>query len=423
MRIGLQTWGTQGDVEPFIALAAVLAARGHAVRLVATTQSDKQYQVASGVQFERVGPDMTQADGDALMNRVIALSSPMAQGRMLLEEGFLVGEDAMREAADDLVADSDIVVRHHFLYMTRIAAEKLGKPELSVFLTPDLLPTKQHPPTGMPSFGPLQSFAWWLADRGISGIFGPPAAKLRAAAGLPRSKGVLQDVWRSASGNLIAVSPALFPRPTDWPTSHHLTGFWNGPSTTDAVLSPDLDTFLETGTAPVYASFGSMAGGSGERRRDDARLLIEAARNAGRRVVLQQPPGDAPEIAGDDVLCVTRAPHSLVFPRCAAVVHHGGAGTTQTAIRAGVPSVIVPHLADQFFWASQIEELGVGVAGQARTKITPAKLGAALARTDSDAMRERVQALAVALAAEDGTKQAADVIEAIASRQAGRRVS
>lgn len=112
-----------------------------------------------------------------------------------------------------------------------------------------------------------------------------------------------------------------------------------------------------------------------------------------------------------------------MFPRCAAVVHHGGAGTTQTAIRAGVPSVIVPHLADQFFWASQIEELGVGVAGQARTKITPAKLGAALARTDSDAMRERVQALAVALAAEDGTKQAADVIEAIASRQAGRRVS
>jgi sterol 3beta-glucosyltransferase/vancomycin aglycone glucosyltransferase len=412
MKIGLQTWGTQGDVDPFFALAGALADRGHQVRLVVTTQADRKYPAPPGVQLERVGARMAQADGDALFDRVIGLSSPMAQGRLLLEEGFLPSEAEMHEAAQALVADCDLVVRHHFLYMTRIAAERAETPEVSVFFTPDLLPTKAHPPTGMPSLGPLQSVGWWLANKGISSVFGPPAARLRRDAGLPRSKGVLHDVWPSATANLIAVSPTLFPRPGDWPEQHHLTGFWRGRTSTHAQLAPELAQFLESGSPPVYATFGSMGGGSGSRREENASLLVEAARQAGRRLVLQQPPGEPPTVGGEDVLCVTRAPHAVVFPRCAAVIHHGGAGTTQTAVRAGVPSVVVPHLADQFFWAEQVQRLGVGTAVRGRSKVKVAELAKAIERAynDGDA-RRRAKTLAQSLEAEDGVRTAIELLE------------
>lgn len=415
MKIGLQTWGSHGDVEPFMALAEGLAERGHEVRLVVTTQGDKELRAPDGVRLDRVGRSMTQAEGDDLFDRVIALGSPMAQGKLVLQEGFMPFADDMFEAARDLVDDCDLIVRHHFLYMTQVAAELAGVPEVSVFLTPDLLPTKEHPPTGMPSLGPLQGVAWWMANKGVSSIFGPPAQALRAKMGLPESKGVLNDVWVSSTANLVAVSPTLFERPGDWPETHHLTGFWRAPSASTLDLDPELDAFIDAGEPPVYATFGSMSSGSGERRRSDTELLVGAARLAGRRLILQQPAGDEPELdGGDDVMSVTRAPHSLVFGRCAAVVHHGGAGTTQTAVLAGAPSVIVPHLADQFFWAAQVAKLGVGVASKARSKVRSAALSQAIETAVRDeSLGANASGIAAQLSAEDGVARAVSRIEQV----------
>jgi len=197
MKIGMQTWGTRGDVEPFFALGRGLAEAGHEVRLLVTTQADLALPEFPGLSVERVGAVMTQADGDELLDQVIAQSSPLAQAKLVLKKGLLPSAHEMYDAALELAADSDLIVRHHFLYMAQAAAMKLGKPEVSVFLTPDLLPTKVHPPTGMPSLGPLQSAAWWLADKGISSVFGPSAAALRERAELPKPTGVLRDIWPS----------------------------------------------------------------------------------------------------------------------------------------------------------------------------------------------------------------------------------
>ncbi len=401
MKIGMQTWGTRGDVEPFFALGRGLAEAGHEVRLLVTTQADLALPEFPGLSVERVGAVMTQADGDELLDQVIAQSSPLAQAKLVLKKGLLPSAHEMYDAALELAADSDLIVRHHFLYMAQAAAMKLGKPEVSVFLTPDLLPTKVHPPTGMPSLGPLQSAAWWLADKGISSVFGPSAAALRERAELPKPTGVLRDIWPSATANLVAVSPAMFQRPADWPSNHHLTGFWHAPSSTSATMSEDLEAFFQAGSPPVYASFGSIGAGSGPRRASDAALFIEAARIAGVRLVLQQPPGET--TAADDVLHVSSSPHALVFPRCAAVIHHGGAGTTQMAVRAKVPSVVVPHLADQFFWAAQVEWLGVGVSAPARSKITAKSLAAAITRAlDNAALGAAAARLSSEMANEDG---------------------
>ena len=259
MKIGVQTWGSRGDVEPFLALGLGLVEAGHDVRIVATTQADKLLPDLPGLPIRRVGRAMTQVDGDELLDRVIACSSPLAQAKLVLAEGLLPSAEAMYGAALELAADCDLIVRHHFLYMTQAAAMKLNTPEVSVFLTPDLLPTKAHPPNGMPGLGPLQSAAWWLADKGISSVFGPPAAELRARVGLPKARSVLHDVWPSVNANLIAVSPSMFPRPADWAATHHLTGFWHAPSSVSAAMSVELDAFLEAGPPPVFGSFGSMS--------------------------------------------------------------------------------------------------------------------------------------------------------------------
>ncbi len=410
MRIGIQTWGTRGDVEPFFALARGLAADGHEVRVVVSTQADADLPAVDGVSIERAGVEMDQAQGDALFDRVIALRSPMDQARLVLDEALLPGADGMFEAASDLAADSDVIIRHHFLFMAQAAAMRAGIPELSVFLTPDLLPTDERPPTGMPSLGPLQRAAWWLADKGISRIFGPPAAALRERVGLPAPTGVLRDVWPSSTANLVAVSPTLCPPPGDWPSIHHSTGFWKVPSSVDHPIPEEIREFLDAGPPPLYASFGSMGASSGRRRAADIRFLTEAARLSNRRMVLQLAPGELPPRT-DNVLPVDFAPHASVFPRCEAVIHHGGAGTTQTTIAAGVPSIVVPHIADQFFWAQQVERLEAGVASSPRARAKPNDLARSIERACARRATEGQAAdLAARLKFEDGVASAVAVV-------------
>lgn len=407
-RIGLQTWGSEGDVQPFLALASGLAQAGHDVQLVLTTQADRLYLSPPGVALSRVGPPITGEEGDALLARVAALGSPLKQARLVLEEGFAPSADAMTEAAEALVASCDLVIRHHFLHMTQAMALRAGVPELSVYLTPDLVPTRHHAPTGLPSLGPAQGLGWWLVDRAIGSVFLEPARRLRSSLGLPAPTSMLREVWCSRTANLVAVSPALFPRPADWPARTHLTGFWAGPVTHSDAIEPALEAFLASGAPPLYASFGSLSPRSEPRRSETAELLVRAARAVGRRLVIQLPPGAAVE--GEDLLVVTGSPHASVFPRCAAIIHHGGAGVTQTAIRSGVVSVVVPHFADQVFWAAQVEQLAAGVAAPPRSKVSVKSLTAALTRALRHERSPALTALAAALDAENGVAQATMLI-------------
>jgi sterol 3beta-glucosyltransferase len=410
-RVGLQTWGSEGDVQPFLTVARALAEAGHEVRAVLTTQADEAYAV-EGVSIERVGPRMTKADGDAILERCLALRSPVDQARLILREGFAPAADAMREAARDLVSWADVVVRHHFLHMTQAEAEAAGTPELSVYLTPDLIPTRRHPPTGLWNLGaPLNRLAWRVAGRTLDGVFGPPAHRLRAELGLPPRRGVLRGTWASETGSLVAVSPSVWPRPDDWPDEVHLTGFWRGPAT-EAATPPAVAEFLAAGAAPLFVTLGSHSPVAEPARSEVAALVVEAGRAAGRRIVLQRPAADGRRLEGDDLLEIESAPHAEVFGACAAVLHHGGAGTTQTAIRAGVPSVVLPHLADQFFWAARVEALGVGVAAPSRRAVTVQRLARALERVDGP-MRDRARSLGAALDGEDGPAAARGVIEAV----------
>lgn len=167
----------------------------------------------------------------------------------------------------------------------------------------------------------------------------------------------------------------------------------------------DLDVFLSTGPPPVYVGFGSMAGDAPERATS---LVAEALERAGHRGIVAGAVGDLPPT----VIGAGSVPHEWLFPRTAAVVHHGGAGTTAAVVRAGVPSVVVPFMGDQPFWGRRVHALGVAPAPIPRKRLTVARLADAIrvAATDGD-MRRKAEMLGETVSAEDGIGRAVSVLE------------
>lgn len=216
---------------------------------------------------------------------------------------------------------------------------------------------------------------------------------------------------------LMATDPVLVPRPSDWPPGVRQTGFWIGQSNSRRTSGPigqgpggpaePLEAFLAAGPAPVFVGFGSCPVADAAA---DLRMFVAAARSAGVRIVVQ--PGAVVDVPDENVFVMGEADHAEVFPRLAGVVHHGGAGTTTATIRAGVPSAVVPHLGDQFYWGRRVHELGLSPAPVPRSRLTAGRL-AKLLRTltgrEGDAMRVRARSVAAGLLT-DGVERAADAV-------------
>jgi UDP:flavonoid glycosyltransferase YjiC (YdhE family) len=209
---------------------------------------------------------------------------------------------------------------------------------------------------------------------------------------------------------LYGFSPLVVPPPSDWPPHVDATGYWVGGSTPDWEPSKHVTRFLGRGAPPVYVGFGSRP------ERDPRTLadtVLNAVRAAGHRVVLLTGWGGLQaKDSGDDVLIVDEIPHEWLFPRMAAVVHHGGAGTTGTALQSGVPSVVVPSFADQFFWGEQVERLGVGV-NLPRKRLSVSSLAESIIATAEASMRDRAAELGSKLRAEHGVERAVEQFHAL----------
>jgi UDP:flavonoid glycosyltransferase YjiC (YdhE family) len=209
---------------------------------------------------------------------------------------------------------------------------------------------------------------------------------------------------------LYGLSPAFLGKPHDWPPAIEVTGFWSLVEETAWTPPPELLRFIERGPAPVYLGFGSMSHRSPEAT---TRLVLSAIQQSGQRALLHTGWGGLdPGTVPDNVLMIGSVPHAWLFERVAAVVHHGGAGTTAAGVRAGVPSLIVPFHGDQPFWAARVAALGVGPRPIKRQRLTAPALAEAIKRAVSDEpMRRRAAELGALVRAEDGVGQAVAVIE------------
>jgi UDP:flavonoid glycosyltransferase YjiC (YdhE family) len=294
-------------------------------------------------------------------------------------------------------------------------AEKLGVPCVGAMLFP-LTPTRAFPSFlvgGGADRGPLLNrLVWGLTEQVVWQLTRQDDNALRRDLLHLRRLPFLGPAARQraeAMPILYAYSPSVLPRPDDWPDHVHVTGYWFLDPPLGWRPPADVLRFLEAGPPPVSIGFGSMASSD---REATLRTVLQALRISGQRGVLLS--GWAGlgrgQVLPDTVLRAENLPHSWLFPRMAAVVHHGGAGTTGAGLRAGVPSVLTPLAADQHNWARRVHALGAGPAPVAFQGLDAKGLANAIRDAATDpGMRQRAAEIGGRIAAEDGLGQAIDL--------------
>jgi sterol 3beta-glucosyltransferase len=209
---------------------------------------------------------------------------------------------------------------------------------------------------------------------------------------------------------IISCSPHVFPRPTDWPEGVHLTGYWFLDEEAGWNPPADLVDFLANGEPPMYVGFGSLSDGAGAEK--TTKIVIEALQRSGQRGLLATGWNGMtkPDYLPESIFILESAPHSWLFPRMKAVVHHGGAGTTAAGLRAGVPSIIIPHGNDTPAWGRRVYELGVGPQPVPRKKLNAENLSNAIQAALANEIRAKAAELGHKVRSEDGAGNAAEVI-------------
>jgi sterol 3beta-glucosyltransferase len=228
-------------------------------------------------------------------------------------------------------------------------------------------------------------------------------------------RGPFDQLYEEKMPYLYGYSPSVVPRPDDYPAWHHVSGYWfldRDPSWSP----PDtLVRFLEAGPKPISIGFGSMLGQDTEKLID---LAVRALQDSGQRAVLLGGWAVAGDLAlPDSIFHIDAVPHDWLFPRMAAVVHHGGSGTTAAGLRAGVPSIVVPFFGDQPYWGRRVHALGVGPRPIQRKSLTVSKLAEAITMAvEDEGLRQNAAELGERIQAEDGVQSAVDFVSSTLSK-------
>ncbi|WP_441249155.1 glycosyltransferase [Kitasatospora sp. McL0602] len=403
MRILIITAGSRGDVAPFTGLGRRLLDAGHEVA-VAAHQLFAALVGGCGLEHRPLPGDPEE------LIRGWAQAGSREEARALTRAYV----DGLADGVATAVADGTDLVLTAFAPapLSQAAGEALGVPVIDTHLVPAVA-TREFALPGAADTdgsGPEGYLAAGQAVvRGRDGLFAGAVSRLRDRLGLPTGPPPGGDPRPVFAG----FSPLVVPRPADWPSQVEVTGYW-WPSRPDGWRPPaDLVDFLQAGPPPVFIGFGSMAPGQGERLGE---LVAAAVQRAGVRAVVQAGWAGLSG-GGDDVLAIGDVPHDWLFPRTAAVVHHAGAGTTGAGLRAGVPAVPVPVMADQPFWAARLHRLGVATRPVPFEDLTAESLGTAItACVTEPAHRHRAAELGRHIAEEDG---AAAVLAHIATGYGG----
>ena len=416
MRIVVLAPGSRGDVQPHIALARALVERGHSVALVA----DPAFRSLA----ERSGVDLVAADFDIRsvlleeQERFARAGNPLALLRGLSSRSTEMAR-AWGAAAIPIGLEADLIVAAGgAIYIGLSIAERAGIGVMQTMLQP-FFPTRAFPspivrPADWP--GPVNLLShhamFWL----FHAMFRQSSNLVRRELGL-----AAWPIWpprelrRPRYRALCAVSPIVVPPPEDLPANVDYSGYWFLGDRSNWTRSPALAAFLAAGKPPIYVGFGSIVDRDAHR---STALILAALESSGERAIVARGWG-AFDLPADhpSAFAIDEAPHDRLLPLCSGIVHHGGAGTTGAALQAGLPQVIVPHMADQPFWADRMARLGVAAEVIPRPQLTGDRLCTALVRMAEDRnLRQRAEILAERLAAEDGLAAAVAQIEASLSQ-------
>lgn len=422
------TIGSHGDVFPFIALALALRRAGFKP-CVATFEAYRERIEALGLPFHPLSAD-PEVGLDARTARRLAEDR---DGTFFVEKIVLPQVPASYAELEGPVAESALVVAHCLLIGARYAGEKHDVPVVSILLQPLTLPSATDPAC-LPGAHWLPGFrrvfgagaTRLLFDglrRSLARRWGPPLNAFRGTIGLPEKPGV--EVIDGPLDSTLAAglySPLLAPLPADAPPNAFIAGygFFNGGEDEAGALPGPLAAFLEAGPPPLVFSLGSFVAHGGA---DFYRASAQAARALGRRAVLLVAPGTETEVAAsfppsEDMVVAGYVPHSLIFPRAAAIVHHAGIGTTGQALRAGRPQLACPSFADQFDNAARLVRLGVARRLDLERYTTERATKALRALLDDPRPERRAAEVGAQVAKEDGPAVVAERIGALLDARA-----
>ncbi len=414
MHITILAVGSRGDIQPYTALALGLKASGDRVRIAThrpyetrVREYGLEYAPLAGNPQEMVRTQQTKLWLETGRN-------PFLFMRRLIPLRNMLFHDLLRDSWE-ACQDTDAIIFSTLGVAGYHIAERLGLPAIYTPLQP-FTRTRHTPPFFMPADLRLPQPVVWLAHLFFEQLIWQPFRQIfnrwrTSQLGLSPLPfwGPYARLYRDCLPTLYGFSPQVVPQEQDWPACHHATGYWIIQNPDDWVPSADLVRFLDAGPPPVYIGFGSMT------HRDPVRIrqTIESALAiSGQRAVVLRGWGNLqPEKSNGRICTIDGAPHEWLFPRMAAVVHHGGAGTTAAGLRAGVPTVVVPFFGDQPFWGSRVKSLGVGPQPIPLRRLTAPKLARAISEAVTDQeMRARAALLGERLRSEDGVQSAVELV-------------
>ncbi len=427
-RIILSTFGSFGDVHPYIAIALELKKRGH-TPVIATTEMYREKTEALGLELRRVRPDMPSYDEPDRVAELIEHIVDQKEGMERILQTLILPH--LRDSYEDLLAavrDADLLVSHPLPFVGPVVAEKTGVRWVSSVLAPASFLSVYDPPVPpqLPALHALLARSpavtrgvMWLARKKIDTLIGP-VYDLRRELKLPRGGNPVMEAQHSPALVLALYSKVLGQPQTDWPNNTVVTGFpfydRRDRAGDAASLVPEMEEFLASGEPPVVFTLGSSAVWVAK---DFFKESIKAARELGVRALLLI--GDERnrprEELDESIAAFDYAPFGELLPRASVVVHQGGVGTTGQALRAGRPTLIVPHAFDQHDNAERARRLGTS-----RTLNRPQYKASAVVKElrallDGESYARRAAEVGRIVRQEDGAHAASDAIEQVLARE------
>jgi sterol 3beta-glucosyltransferase len=384
MKAVLASLGTSGDFEPLLALAAGLKARGHSP-ILANSPDYADRARRHAIPFVPLGPPLAELGLTRCLEEILGFGNPLDQARAMIA-CTVPCVPRMVEELDHLCATADVLVCLPYQLAGFMSHERTGTPYIAWNFSP---------------FGAILRTSLGQATADIIN-------RCRLELGLQARPNPFEDATARSRLALFATSSHLFRRPRSWPEHYHLTGYFFLDESWQP--EPDLARFLESGPPPIVVTFGSM-------KHPDppalSRLLHEAIDRVGCRAIVQSGwsgLGHVPKSFGVH-LTTGFIPHRWLFEHAACVVHHGAAGTTAAALRAGVPSVIVPHALDQFLWAEVMLACGAATSVVPLAQLSVDGLSSAINRALSLSAAEPLARLASRIRQENGVDRAIALLE------------
>jgi len=408
MNITILTYGTRGDVEPFLPLSIRLMANGHSIKLAAPYRF-KELVEGYGISFIPL-----PGDPEEPIRRIIEANHNFI--KILNEEvvyALEVGADVIKQS-EEACKGADLIIHsvsHTIDGHTR--AHEMNIPDIQVQASPMYTPTGDYPEITLsdlkiPSLNYLthiavQRIIWWLSLYGFR--------RIRRKAGLPRRKLYFpfdENPLHPPMPILCAWSPSLLPPSKDWNSNVHVIGSLRFDRIDSYQPPASLQEFLSAGAPPVCVTFGSMVIRNAEKI---DRMVREALMKTGQRGIILSGWGKINGASSAELLYLDAVPHDWLLPRCNMVIHHGGSGTTSAGLRAGIPNIVVPFMIDQPFWARRVHAVGAGPKPIPLKRLSVERLTQAISEADSPGIRERVQVISQQMRNEDGVSRAVELIE------------